>query len=105
MHFQNERHTAADECKRSSSSFVFLYSVVSWGISCADYRFPGVYAKVPSAFQWIQQVTCYEWQVDSDYCIDEYELYTEAPTASPTTRNCLANETHIDWRFHTDGFG
>lgn len=34
--------------------------VVSWGISCASDSFPGVYARVSSAYKWIEREVCRE---------------------------------------------
>jgi len=35
-----------------------LVGVVSWGASCGSSKYPGVYARVSSAYRWINRITC-----------------------------------------------
>lgn len=35
-----------------------LVGVVSWGASCGSSKYPGVYARVSSAYQWFNRITC-----------------------------------------------
>ena len=43
---------------KSSQGADIQVGVVSWGLWCADEYFPGVYARVSSAYNWIKNVTC-----------------------------------------------
>eukprot|EP00521_Asterionellopsis_glacialis_P006490 CAMPEP_0195281036 /NCGR_PEP_ID=MMETSP0707-20130614/511_1 /TAXON_ID=33640 /ORGANISM="Asterionellopsis glacialis, Strain CCMP134" /LENGTH=529 /DNA_ID=CAMNT_0040339875 /DNA_START=57 /DNA_END=1646 /DNA_ORIENTATION=+ len=58
-----------DSCQGDSGGPIFTYDpisgdaitqvgVVSWGISCADARYPGVYAEIGAARNWIDSEIC-----------------------------------------------
>lgn len=62
------RGPAADSCKGDSGGPLVAkgrggdpdvqVGVVSWGAGCADENFPGVYARVSSAYEWIRAEVC-----------------------------------------------
>ena len=53
-----------DSCQGDSGGPLVLgdiqVGVVSWGIGCADPKFPGVYARVSKAYEWIACEVCKE---------------------------------------------
>lgn len=56
--------------------------VVSWGMGCAHEDFPGVYARVSTAYEWIREATCRRSaSPPADFDCDNLEL---SPTGSPT---------------------
>lgn len=56
--------------------------VVSWGMGCAHEDFPGVYARVSTAYEWIREATCRRSvSPPTDFDCDNLEL---SPTGSPT---------------------
>jgi secreted trypsin-like serine protease len=44
--------------------------VVSWGYGCTQEGYPGVYARVSSAYDWIKGVACDECGSDAYFCDD-----------------------------------
>ncbi|KAL3822898.1 hypothetical protein ACHAXA_010681 [Cyclostephanos tholiformis] len=71
------RHRTQDTCQGDSGGpLVFqgmLVGITSWGVGCNNRDFPGVYARISSAYGWIKRNICmFSMVPDPSFFCDEY---------------------------------
>ena len=67
--------------------------IVSWGFSCADVNFPGVYSRISSQYDWMRNTICENSMSPPEYLncdpISTGGGITNEPTPSPVTAQQL----------------
>ena len=82
-----------DSCQGDSGGPLFIRNgtehiqvgIVSWGQGCARKGFPGVYARVSHAYDWIREIACGCWESDlsTPLCEGYVDNGVDCPTAAP----------------------
>jgi len=91
-----------------------LVGVVSWGASCGSSTYPGVYARVSSAYQWINRMTCTSLSPESCDNTGRIRAFVAPssapslqPSRGPTISPTLSPQTSppAQPRYWSDGVG
>ena len=104
-----------DSCQGDSGGPIFDSSgaqvgVVSWGEGCALAGFPGVYARVSEASNWIENVVCNQWglataQICGGNGGGDDGDNNNGGGGGGGDQSCSKNQIDFDFAFTTDTYG
>jgi len=85
-----------DSCTGDSGGPIFdknetQVGIVSFGFSCGDANFPGVYSKLSGAGEWIRQTMCSMTDFPTEECTKQNKVPTSSPTLYSTVGEASAS--------------
>lgn len=78
--------------------------VISWGMDCANIKYPGVYAKISVGYQWIQEAICdEETGLSPNSCFNGYLTPADGNTPSSSFSTSKIIDSVINLTFSVGG--